>query len=110
MIKAEFLRNNKDQIYSVTIEGHADSGPYGQDIVCASISTISIGTINNLNRLAGIDPKVEMDDENGGYIKIDLDYSKYDENQTNKASLLMDNFYYVCKDVAESYSEFVSLV
>ncbi|MEJ1306834.1 ribosomal-processing cysteine protease Prp [Latilactobacillus sakei] len=52
MIKADFIVNADSQIISFQITGHADSGPYGSDIVCAAVSAVSIGTINSLQKLA----------------------------------------------------------
>ncbi len=38
-------------IQSITITGHADSGPKGQDLVCAAVSSIATGALNALDQL-----------------------------------------------------------
>ena len=40
MIKAKF-NSQKNLITGFTLSGHADSGEYGHDIVCAAVSVLS---------------------------------------------------------------------
>ncbi|MFV0254970.1 MAG: ribosomal-processing cysteine protease Prp [Erysipelotrichaceae bacterium] len=50
MIQVKLLKSNNN-IISLTISGHADSAPYGQDLVCAGVSCVGIGLINSLDEL-----------------------------------------------------------
>ncbi|NVY96950.1 ribosomal-processing cysteine protease Prp [Lactobacillus sp. DCY120] len=74
MITAVFQRNQQDQITDFLITGHADSGPYGQDIVCAAVSITSLGTINCLQAIAQTSPQVIQNETEGGYLQCHLDY------------------------------------
>ena len=47
MIQATFIRH-KGNLESVELIGHAGSGEYGFDIVCAAVSTLSINLVNSL--------------------------------------------------------------
>ena len=47
MIKITATRNN-GKIISLTVKGHADSAPYGKDLVCAAVSSILVGGCNAL--------------------------------------------------------------
>jgi|LAHS01.1.fsa_nt_gb uncharacterized protein len=47
MIKVT-LQTNHSTFVSLEAKGHADSAPYGQDLVCASISAIILGGFNAL--------------------------------------------------------------
>ena len=60
------IRIKKDQI---KLEGHSNFSEYGTDIVCASISSITITTINALLR---IDKDCIKYEEKDGFIKIDI--------------------------------------
>lgn len=40
-----------DTIKKVVVTGHAESGPYGEDLVCAGASAIVIGGLNGLDEL-----------------------------------------------------------
>ena len=53
MIYATFERTDK-KYNKFTLSGHAESGPYGHDLVCAAVSALTIGTANNLSRIASI--------------------------------------------------------
>lgn len=48
MITVRCWRNRSNAIQKIAIDGHALSGPYGQDLVCAAVSAISTGTLNAL--------------------------------------------------------------
>ena len=49
MIKIKIYEN--DVINSIEIKGHANYNDYGKDIVCASVSSIAIATVNALIKL-----------------------------------------------------------
>lgn len=51
----------------ITVSGHAYNDVSGKDIVCASVSSIVIATINAIIR---IDEKAIVYEEKDGYIKI----------------------------------------
>ena len=48
MIKITATRNN-GKIVNLTVKGHADSAPYGKDLVCAAVSSILVGGCNALS-------------------------------------------------------------
>lgn len=87
MIKV--IKNNN----IITISGHADSGEYGKDIVCASVSSMVILTINALKR---INPSsVDVKDEESMEIKV---------NSTDEiTTTLIDNLLDHLKDLAKDY-------
>ena len=47
MIKITASRNN-GKITSLTVKGHANSAPHGEDLVCAAVSSILVGGCNAL--------------------------------------------------------------
>lgn len=67
MIKVNYQKKD-NQIKKIKINGHANYGSLGKDIVCASVSSIVITTIN-------------------GILKIDNESIKYHENE----SLVIEN-------------------
>ncbi|WP_373841483.1 ribosomal-processing cysteine protease Prp [Limosilactobacillus sp.] len=70
MIHASFHCDTNQQITAFKLTGHADSGPYGQDIVCAAVSALSISTVNGLKELVHVQPLVKSDNANGGYLEV----------------------------------------
>lgn len=106
MIQAQFVRQGT-YLEAVRLTGHAQSGPYGYDIVCAAVSALSINFINSLEVLANCSVARELDEENGGYMQIDLSEvaNKYDE----KVQLLFESFLLGLSNLAENASDFVEL-
>lgn len=49
MIKYSVTKSNNQ--YKIEVFGHANQNPYGSDIVCASVSTMLIMTLNLLEKL-----------------------------------------------------------
>ena len=62
-----------EQISSFTVEGHANAGKFGEDIVCSAVTAVTVGTVNAIERLANlqqIEKYVEYN-QDGGYLKFD---------------------------------------
>ena len=89
MIKIEIQRQNGKITY-FEIKGHADFSGYGDDIICAAVSSVGQMTIN-------------------GLITCDLKDSELTDDELEKADILIESMYSYLKAVARSYSEFVKL-
>jgi len=70
MITVE-LYEIKKKICAFTISGHANSGPYGYDLVCAGVSAVVFGAVNALLEIGQIEPEIEQQ-EDGGYLSITI--------------------------------------
>ena len=68
MIKINVIKNN-DAVEKISILGHAGYDIYGKDIVCASVSSIVITTVNAILRF---DDKALTYDQ----LKDDLEYDQ----------------------------------
>ncbi len=60
MIKVEIVYPNNN-LSSLKIKGHANSGEYGKDLVCAGVSAVTIGALNAIED----DSKFEIEVEPG---------------------------------------------
>ncbi len=105
MIRASFHRNEHDVIDSFLILGHADSGPYGQDLVCAAVSAVTIGTINNLEKLTKIQPHIVLDEVNGGHLGCQVN-----DEVSHDTGLLLENLFEILKDIAASYPDNIQVM
>ena len=105
MIHAQINRQN-NQIIGFCLSGHADFGAYGQDIVCAAVSALSINVVNSLEQLALIKPYVEVNDVDGGYLKVKLAVK---DSQDPKAQLLLQSFVLGLVDIEHNYQEFIQI-
>ncbi len=79
MIKVTVSKDN-EVIKNITIKGHANYAPYGKDIVCASVSTLVITSINNI---------ISLDNKSVKYdIKNDSTYIELLSNSNIAISIL----------------------
>ena len=92
MIRVTFKLNSDHLITAFQMAGHADAGPYGQDIVCAAASALSISTINGLTQVAKTKPNVDSD--------ISL---------AHDAQVIMQTFFNGMNDIAESYPQNIEI-
>jgi len=107
MINASFELNNK-VFKQFTLTGHAESGPAGHDLVCAAASALVIGSANNLTRIAEVEPVIDANEEEGGFINVMLPEA-VDGDQQEKAQILLNALYYSLLDIEEEYGEFISV-
>lgn len=58
-VKVVYWQKNCKEI---SVYGHADSGLYGQDLVCAAVSGIVFGTLNALEQSFSENIKIDIED------------------------------------------------
>lgn len=95
------LAERRGIIVSLSASGHAGYAEIGQDLVCAGVSCITIGTNNALEELAGGTFQTETRE---GYLKIRI---LNPESQT--AQLILQTAWIQLQTIAESYPEFIKL-
>ncbi|MDR1567346.1 MAG: ribosomal-processing cysteine protease Prp [Streptococcaceae bacterium] len=106
MIQAVFRRDADNSIISYEITGHAKSGSEGYDIVCAAVSVLAITTENGIDQLVGKTPISKVDYENGGYLYVKIS-NDMNQEQLNKAQLLLENFLLGYDTIAKQYPKYV---
>ena len=98
MIKVDFVLKN-NFYYELTIKGHANYDEYGKDIVCASVSSIVITTVNALLRL---------DKDSIKYIQNeDLEIEVLKHNKT--IDILIDNLIDLLQELEKQYSKYIEI-
>jgi len=50
MIKIRIFRNTAGEITGFSVDGHANTAPYGKDIVCAGVATLAQTAVLGLER------------------------------------------------------------
>lgn len=71
MIKVNIFKK-KDYITRITIQGHANFGEYGNDLVCAGVSAIATGICNTIAKKGYLDKKMCSIELENGNIMIDI--------------------------------------
>lgn len=108
MIKGSFKRNESGHIVSFEVTGHAEAGPYGSDIVCAAVSALTFNTVNGIESLAGFQPLVDMNDEDGGYLYVETIKNVTGE-QVNISQILLENLLLGLQAVEAEEPEFIQI-
>ena len=109
MIKGTFKRNAADQIISFEVSGHANTGPYGSDIVCAAVSALTFSTVNGVVALAGFTPIVSIDNDDEGYLYCEM-ITEITDEQSNTAQILLENLLLGLKDIQQEYSDVIEII
>lgn len=108
MIKGTFRRDEEGHLVSFQLTGHAGSGPYGEDIVCAAVSALAISTVNGIEALAGFTPEVEVNDLEGGYLTMALK-NVVNKEQLNISQILLENLLLGLQAIALENKEYVMI-
>ncbi|MCM3746705.1 ribosomal-processing cysteine protease Prp [Paenibacillus pasadenensis] len=106
MIVATFIRRASDRhIVGFSIEGHARYAKAGKDIVCAGVSAVTVGTVNAIEVLTGVELPASM---KNGWLQSDI--PEQSDPETNlKVQLLLESMKVMLEGIAESYSAHVTL-
>lgn len=107
MIYAEIIKENKE-IKGFILSGHAESGPFGHDLVCAASSALAIGTVNNLDRILADTPIINLDKIEGGYLELNLPLQMSRKEQ-EQAKLLLESLYYSLLDIEEEHGQYITV-
>ena len=95
MIKVVIEKNKID------VKGHSGYDEYGKDIVCSSVSTLVISTINNI---LDIDQESILYEEKDNEIKIEI---KKDNEIVNK---LINNMVLMLEDLEKDYPKNIKIL
>ncbi|SFD57985.1 hypothetical protein SAMN05216238_102273 [Lentibacillus persicus] len=106
MINVSINREN-NQIKQFELSGHAESGPYGYDLVCAGVSAVSFGAVNAVLTLSETELKIEQEDE-GGFLRVTVPEDIPDETM-QKAQLLLEGMLISLKTIEREYNEFINI-
>ena len=99
MITAAF-RIGEYGIESVKVSGHADSGEYGKDIVCAAVSSATIMVANTITDVLKVDCKINCKD---GYLSIKL------KEKSSIASDVLEGLRLHLTELSKEYSQYVTV-
>ena len=91
--------NIKDD--EITIKGHSLYDDFGKDIVCASVSSICITTVN---ALISIDEDCITYEENDGYLKIKI--NSHDEI----VDKLINNMINLLRELEKNYKKNIQII
>ena len=91
-------------IETIKLSGHAESNEKGKDLICCSISTLTISLINALTEIAKANIKAEVSE---GFTLIEID--EQEKNKRLKSDILTKSFMLSVKGIEEENPEFIKL-
>ena len=86
MIRVTFYRDRDADWKGFSVTGHAGSGVYGRDIVCAGVSALTLNAMNALQELTD-QPMIAECLPDGGMARL-----KLTEKPDPEAKILLDAF------------------
>lgn len=106
MIKVMICRHDGN-IESFEISGHANSGPYGYDLVCAGVSAVSFGAVNAALQLSECELDITQGGE-GGYLSVAIP----DEATAEQRQTIYDAFevmFISLQTIEREYNQFIEI-
>ena len=105
MIDIKFYRNENNHRYAISALGHAGSGPHGQDIVCAAVSTLlqSLGNYIESNQIENNWHLLEQRYDEGN---INVEAYACDES----LHFVFDMVFESLEDLADMYPNFLKII
>lgn len=94
---------NTRRIAAFTIEGHAQYAKHGKDIVCAGVSAVSVGTVNAIEKLTGVQLPAQM---KNGWLSSNIPESLGKETN-EKLQLLLESMVVMLETISNSYGKYV---
>ena len=99
MINIKIIKN-QNSISKITISGHSGYSESGSDIVCASVSSIAISSINAILKIDSDSLEYETKD---GFLEVVL------KKHTEVIDLLLDNMIEHFKELEKQYQKFIKI-
>ena len=106
MTQVKITREN-GKIVSFNLEGHTGYGLEGEDIVCASLSSIVQTAVLGLMQVAQIAVDYKVDHENAG-LSLTLPDNMPPEDRIN-ADMILETMYLGVSDLASEYGRFIKV-
>lgn len=100
MINITVARKHKNVI-GLTVEGHAGYAEYGKDIVCAGVSAVTLGGLNNLTNPESFELKTD-----NGLVNIRV---KDNTLITEHDKIVLETIITQLETIAESYPKYATV-
>ncbi|UHA75837.1 ribosomal-processing cysteine protease Prp [Paenibacillus sp. 481] len=105
MIRVTIRRKSNRLIESFSVKGHANFAPHGQDTVCAGVSAVTVGAVNAIEKLAGVQLKCKMKD---GFLSGQVT-SEYPPVIEAQVQLLLESMIVSLQTIEDSYGKYLQI-
>jgi uncharacterized protein YsxB (DUF464 family) len=105
MIQVTIKRKPDGRIESFRVKGHALYDESGQDIVCAGVSAVTVGTVNAVEALLGLVLQV---DTKHGLLDVRIP-DTLNEALSGKLQMLLESMAVMLQSIEQSYSAYIAI-
>ncbi len=106
MVKVKFSTQD-GKFVGVECSGHCEYGDEGEDIVCASLSSVIQTAVLGIMHIVGVNIAYETDAKDGYlYAMLPKSMSK---SQEHDADIILRTAYLGASDLYENFSDYISL-
>ncbi len=99
MINVTIFKDSNTQYRGFSVLGHAGYADSGYDIICASVSVLTINTVNAIEKFTEDDISVNVDEKSG------LLSLSFGDTVSSESKLLVDTMVLGLEDIVESYGD-----
>lgn len=107
MTNIKIFKNDEGIINCVTCMGHSGYAEYGEDIVCAGVSSLVQTAVLGLLMVAKVNADLQRDSEIG-YLKVKLPDNLTD-SELHDCQVILQTMLCGLSDLRETYSDFINL-
>lgn len=105
MINITIWKNQNANYKCFEVIGHAEFAEFGNDIVCAGVSTLVINTINSIEKFTTDSITVHTEEDSG------LIRCVFSDSPSKEANLLLDSMVLGLEGIQNDYSkEYIKLI
>lgn len=108
MISIEVIRTPNGEVIEFTAHGHAGYDDWGQDIVCAAVSALTLSAVNGLMAHAQLQPDVRAD-EKTGLLHCRLHPDMLRGEAGIKAQAILETMVTGLEEIAKLYSDHIEV-
>ncbi|MFD0962338.1 ribosomal-processing cysteine protease Prp [Paenibacillus chungangensis] len=106
MINVSIVRSGEQgRVVSFAVKGHAKYAKPGKDIVCAGVSAVTVGTVNAIETLAGVQLPAQMQN---GWLSSDIPELP-DNELDGKVQLLLESMLVMLDTIVQSYGKYIAI-
>ena len=105
MTEIKIFRDKDANIVKGELSGHTEYAELGQDIVCASVSSVLIMTLNGIEKVLNV---IYGCEEGDGYLLFVLP-DDLNDNKRKEINILLESMYNHFKMIAKEYPDNVKI-
>lgn len=105
MIRVAITRGPGRRIERFAVDGHAQYDEPGKDIVCAGVSAVTVGTVNAVEALTGIQLGTRM---KHGLLQVKIP-AELEADIDEKVQLLLESMVVMLRSIEQSYGAYIAM-